>query len=257
MNNHCVILTCTVKPKAEVAIARRDPDIRLNDYVEAIIKWHRLSTKLRFRILVIENSNSLETVKENLPKYIRDDVDFHQSSPDVNSGKEGISAGEFLMMKDSISVMEEMKGIDFCWKVTGRLFVTNFRKISNSQKSQMKVNRFYNPRHIIDTRFFGIAFPLYSQVFSQEINFATKIHPQSNLSLESRTFSTMEDFLTRVCHELEANGNLVQSFNQIPVFEGFSASTGKKLDSFNVKVRIKIANSIRKLAIKLIAGSLP
>jgi len=246
-----------VKPKAEVAVTRRDPDIRLNDYVEAIIKWHGLSTKLNFRILVIENSNSLDRVKEKLPKHIRDSVVFHQSSPDVSSGKEGISAGEFLMMKDSISVIEAMKGIDFCWKVTGRLFVTNFLKISKSQNSQMKVNRFYSPRHIIDTRYFGISFPLYSQVFSQEINFTTKNEPRSSLSLESRTFSTMEDFLTRVCHELEANGNWVQSFNQIPAFEGFSASTGKKLDNFNAKVRIKIANWIRALAIKLIAGSLP
>jgi len=257
MNNHCVVLTCTVKPKAEVAVTRRDPEIRLNDYVEAIIKWHGLSTKLNFRILVIENSNSLERVKERLPKNIRDSVVFHQSSPDVNSGKEGISAGEFLMLKDSISVIEAMKGIDFCWKVTGRLFVTNFRKISKSQNSQMKVNRFYSPRHIIDTRFFGISFPLYSRVFSQEINFTTRKEPQSSLSLETQTFSTMEDFLTRVCHELEANGNWVQSLNQIPAFEGFSASTGKKLDNFNAKVRIKIANSIRGIAIKLIAGSVP
>ncbi len=257
MNNHCVVLTCTVKPKGNVAVVRNNPELRLNDYVNAIRKWHKLSTKFKFRILVLENSDSIEEIKSELPTSILESVTFYQSRNDVDSEMKGISAGEFLMLKESISVVKEMRGIDFCWKVTGRLFVTNFGRISRDGQAEMKVNRFYKPRHITDTRFFGISFPMYSQVFSQDIEFSNMNEPQSTLSLESRIFPTMEDFLTRICLELESMGRSIQSFSQIPIFEGVSASTGKKLDNWNTKVKLKVANSIRNLAVKMISGSLP
>jgi len=257
MNNHCVVLTCTVKPRPNVAVARNDAEVRLGDYIKAITKWHKLTARLNFKILVIENSNSIEIIKKGLPLQIVESVTFHQSFMDVDSEKKGISAGEYLMLKESIAVIEDIGGIDFCWKVTGRLFVSNFGKLSKSRTSEMKVNRFHKPRHITDTRFFGISFPMYSQIFAQDIEFSRAIDPQSIFPLESKIFLTMEDFLSRICLELESTGHSVQSLNQIPIFEGVSASSGKKLDNWNTKVKIKLANSIRTLAIKMIAGSLP
>jgi hypothetical protein len=252
-----VVLTCTVKPHTDIAVARINPEIRLNDYVESITKWHALSTKLNFRMLVLENSNSIEMLKMRLPESILNGVTFHQCPTDSESRKKGISSGEFIMLRESMSVLKEMGGIEFCWKVTGRLFVNNFAKLTKSAKREMWVNRFYKPRHITDTRFFGIPFTMYSEVFSKDIDFAPTKYSDETFVLGSREFPTMEDFLTRICLELEIIGWEVQSFYQIPIFEGVSASTGKKLDRWDVKTRLKIANMFRKLAVKMISGSLP
>ena len=257
MYNHCVVLTCTVNPHINVAVTRNNPEVRLKDYVEAIIKWHKLSIKLNFRILVLENSDSIEILKKGLPDTILKSVHFHQSLTDTASRNLGISAGEFRMIEDSIPILEEMKDIEFCWKVTGRLFVSNFTQITKGSSHEMWVNRFYKPRHIIDTRFFGIPFAMFSQVFSQNVEFSSTNVSRAILSLESRVFPTMEDFLTRICLELESVGWSVQSFKQIPIFEGVSASTGKKLDNWSTKIKLKVANLVRKLAVKMISGSLP
>jgi len=257
MHNHCVVLTCTVNPHTDVAVVRNNPEIRLNDYVESITKWHALSKKLNFRVLVVENSASIDILKMRLPESILNSVSFHQCLPDSDSEKKGISSGEYVMLRESIPVLKEIGGIEFCWKVTGRLFVNNFAKLAKSAKREVWVNRFYKPRHITDTRFFGIPLTMYSEVFSKDIDFAPSKYSGETLVLESREFPTMEDFLTRICLELEIIGWKVQSFYQIPIFEGVSASTGKKLDHWGVKIRLKIANAFRKLAVKLISGSLP
>ncbi len=257
MNNHCVVLTCTVNPDEKVPVVRNNPEIRLNDYVDSIIKWHRLSMKLKFQMLVIENSDSIEILRMKLPESIKQSVTFHQSLPDYDSKTKGISAGEYRMLKDSISVVEKMPGIDFCWKVTGRLFVSNFAQNTKQANSEIWVNRFYKPRHITDSRFFGAPFSIFSQVFSSDINFESSEISRGTLSLTKNSFPTMEDFLTRVCLELECLGWPVRSFNQIPIFEGVSASTGKRLDAWSTKKRLQAANLVRKLAIKMISGSLP
>lgn len=257
MHNHCVVLTCTVNPHSDVAVARIDPEVRLKDYITSIKKWHTLSSKLNFKILVLENSNSIQLLKSALPVSVVKDISFHQCEADSDSRKKGISSGEFAMLKESIAILNKMESIDFCWKVTGRLFVNNFAKLTKPVGNEMWVNRFYNPRHITDTRFFGIPFTMYSEVFSKNIDFALSKDLRRSLSLDNNDFQTMEDFLTRICLELEAIGWRVQSFSQIPIFEGVSASTGKKLDNWDTKIRIKLANAVRKIAVKMISGSLP
>lgn len=257
MHNHCVVLTCTVNPHSDVAVARIDPEVRLNDYITSIAKWHTLSSKLNFNILVLENSNSIELLKSGLPSSVVKDISFHQSEADLDSRKNGISSGEFAMLNESIAILNKMEDIEYCWKVTGRLFVNNFAKLTKPAGNEMWVNRFYKPRHIIDTRFFGIPLTMYSEVFSKNVNFALSKDFRKSLSLKSDEFQTMEDFLTRICFELEAIGWRVQSFSQIPIFEGVSASTGKKLDNWDTKIQIKLANAVRKIAVKMISGSLP
>jgi len=257
MRNHCVVLTCTVNPHADVAVARIDSEIRLNDYITSITKWHTLSSKLNFKILVLENSKSIELLKSGLPASVVKDISFHQCEPDSDSRKKGISSGEFAMLNESIAILNKMEGIEFCWKVTGRLFVNNFARVTKSASTEMWVNRFYKPRHITDTRFFGIPLTMFSEVFSKQIDFAPSKVARRTLTLDNHEFPTMEDFLTRVCLELETLGWRVQSFYQIPIFEGVSASTGKKLDHWDTKIRIRLANVVRKIAVKMISGSLP
>lgn len=257
MHKHCVVLTCTVNPHSDVAVARFEPEVRLNDYITSITKWHTLSIKLNFQVLVLENSNSIELLKSGLPASVVKDIFFHQCEADSDSGKNGISSGEFAMLKESIAILNKMEDIEFCWKVTGRLFVNNFAKLTKPAGNEMWVNRFYKPRHITDTRFFGIPLTMYSEVFSKNINFAHSKDSSRSLILQTDNFQTMEDFLTRISLEIEAIGWRAESFYQIPIFEGVSASTGKKLDNWDTKIRIKLANAVRKIAVKMISGSLP
>lgn len=257
MNNHCVILTCTVKPKKSVSVLRNDPSERLKDYVEAINKWYQLLENLKIKILVLENSGSMKLLMSQLPEHVCNNVMFHQCSMDQISAGTGISSGEFQMLKESMKLLQKDKQIDYCWKVTGRLFVSNFEKIANPNENEILVNRFYKPRHIVDSRFFGMPTDTFSKVFSQRVKFNENDSLTGNLKLSNYIFPTMEDFLTQISITLERKGFTVKSFDKIPVFEGFSASTGKRLDTWKSNCKIKIANSFRKYGIKIISGSLP
>ena len=72
-----------------------------------------------------------------------------------------------------------------------------------------------------------------------------------------KNFRSMEHYLTYRAFQLEDMGLRVTSFPVAPLYIGHSASTGKKLNSTNVKFKICVANLFRKIGIKLISGYTP
>ena len=167
MENQLVILTCTVRTKMTTGMKRFEEDIRREDYVKAIRAWSKLSEKLGFRILVAENSNSLESLKSNLVSINNSKLEFVQTQEDQISHIEGNSAGEFKILKEILDMGLIPEYIDMVWKVTGRLYVRNFQEIVPPNKPDFVVNRFYSPRHLIDTRVIGLSKKSYqTEVYS-------------------------------------------------------------------------------------------
>jgi hypothetical protein len=258
LSNHLVILTCTLETQMTTQMKRSNFQTRLEDYVNSISKWANLAEKEGFRILVIENSNRLEILKRYLPALENFNIIFKQAPLDEASHLKGNSAGEFLMLRSLVAGNELPQNIDVVWKITGRLYVSNFARIAKSCGENFTVNRLYSDKHIIDTRCIGFSKNTFEMIFGS--NFEFEISPRS---IESFTdyawtrFSSLEGLVTRIVLELENSGLSAKSMSRIPIFQGISATSNKVIDNRLSVTKKRIANSIRPLVIKLLAGSVP
>lgn len=234
-----------------------DSEIRLKDYIRAITLWVEHTSKTNTQIWILENTNSLDILKSECSKRDIDNsrIKYFSTPLDTKSQTNGKSAGEFEMLK---SVSRKIMEGDFesVTKVTGRLYVSNFRScLYFSSKVDFACGRFYSPSHIVDSRFFSLTPEVFELIFNKEIEFSTGMEKSALMNLE--TFLSMEHYLTYRAFQLESMGYRVSSFPSVPLYIGQSASTGKKLNLFKVNLKIRIANSFRKIAIKFISGYTP
>ena len=230
--------------------------MRLNDYEESIKKWIDVAKTTNSRILILENSGNMELLEERLKPFLNEHIYFFENSADVTSDKQGISGGEFAMLREALPFILDIPGIEYCWKVTGRLFVENYKQISKVRINQVNVNRFYKPFHVLDSRFIGFPKEIFCEIFSQEPEFRTKKFNQ-HIGINMANFSSLEEYLTISLTNLECVGLQVVSMRKIPIFSGSSASTNKKLHSSTLFLKLKFLNFIRPIAVKLMGGSSP
>lgn len=254
-NRNLVILTCTVKTKMTEGMKRSDVGIRLDDYTKAIIKWSKLSKKLGFRILVVENSNSISELQSKLSFLGNPNLEFVQLKEDLRSHFEGNSAGEYQMLREILDRGIIPDDIDSIWKVTGRLYVSNFNNLISSDSSDLIVNRFYNPAHLVDTRIIRFSQKSFQKIFSADSRFV--VDKNSNNHGNQGIYSSLEHLLTLEALHLELQGGRVDGMRKVPIFKGYSATSNKLIDGFLSSKKKQFANFVRPMIIKFLAGSIP
>ena len=258
LSNHLVILTCTLETQMTTQMKRSNFQTRLEDYVISISKWVNLAATEGFSILVIENSNRMKILKQNLPDLENINIHFIEAPLDEASHLKGNSAGEFLMLHSMVVGNEMPENIDVVWKITGRLYVSNFAKIAKSCGVNFTVNRLYSDKHVIDTRCIGFSKHTFEMIFGSYFEF--EISPRTIESFKDYAwthFSSLEGMVSRLVLEFENSGLGAKSMSQIPIFQGISATSNKVIDKRLSVTKKRIANSIRPLVIKLLAGSVP
>jgi hypothetical protein len=256
--NHLILLTCTVAPNPATKVKRIDPGIRLEDYVESILSWAKLSEKLHFKIAVLENSNSVELIRSRIPERVRDTIDFFQLSEDLDVSNRGISYGEFKLLKEFADGNKDIFSYEYLWKVTGRLYVPNFRSLIPKESFDLVLNRFFSPRHLVDTRIIGFSSTTLLHLTQMNPDFYQSTSEDAfEIIRNSIKFASLEDFLTSFAHRCEMVGKKVIGMRKIPIFRGSSASSNKRLDKKVVQVGIRIGNLLRPVAIKTLRGSAP
>ena len=255
MQNHLIILTCTVKTKMTEGMKRSDSEVRRNDYITAITKWSKLSKELGFGILVVENSNSIEDLRRDLLWLNNPNLKFAQLREDMRSHNEGNSAGEYQMLKEVVELGIIPSEIEVIWKATGRLFVRNFNQILPTDSPDFIVNRFYNPKHIIDTRIIGFSQNKFETLFSSNPRFIsdTTLIPSG----DDQTYSSLEHLVTLNALQSEFRGEIVRSMKKVPIFSGHSGTLNKVIDGAGSYLKKQLANSIRPIILKLLVGSTP
>ncbi len=256
MSGQLIILTCNVQPAKGVDVIRNNESVRLKDYVESINKWIKLVRSEEGKILVLENSGNLDKLKASLKTVRYEHLYFFETPKDCTSTNQGISAGEFAMLHDALPYVLSIQDIEYCWKVTGRLFVENFFQISGGNTNQVTVNRFYKPFHLVDSRFIGFPKEVFQDLVSKKPEFRKKDDRQQ-ITFKPGTFSSLEEYLTIYLTEKECLGLQVAAMKKIPIFSGTSASTDKKLNSASLFLKLKFANLIRPITLKLLGGSSP
>lgn len=252
-----LILTCSVTPQTQPDLKVSSPDIRLMDYVAALTLWTQSTKGSDTEIWVLENTNSISALRSAFLETQRDSprVRFIQIPFDSLSQTYGKSAGEFEMLK---MVAREIRKRNFqrITKVTGRLFVKNFKRcLALSPSFDLACGRFYSPSHILDSRFFCVKPEVYEMIFNREVNFSSRLEKLK--VFEGNTYLSMEHYLTHCAFQLESLGFSVESFSKAPLYMGQSASTGKRLNSTRVNLKIRVSNLVRKVAIKFLSGYTP
>lgn len=257
-SNHMILLTCTVAPNPGTKVKRIDPGLRLEDYVESILNWAKLSEQLQFKLAVLENSNSIQLIESRIPENVRDKINFLQFSEDMEVADRGISHGEFKLLKEFAEENNDFFGYEYLWKVTGRLYVPNFKRLIPKESFDLALNRFFSPRHLIDTRIIGFSSNAFRQLMHMRPNFYESTSEDAlEILQDSLKFASLEDLLTSFAHRCEMVGKNVRSMEKIPIYQGSSASSDKPLDNRIVQVGIRIGNLIRPTAIKMLRGSAP
>jgi hypothetical protein len=85
--------------------------------------------------------------------------------------------------------------------------------------------------------------------------FANELRPVKDPTW--KIYLSMEHFLAERVLIEEMHGSKISSFSKVPIYRGESASTGKRLDTKPVLLKLRIANVFRGVVIKLLAGSTP
>lgn len=258
LSNHLILLTCTVAPNPGTKVKRIDSGLRLEDYLDSILNWAHLSEQLQFKLAVLENSNSIQLIKNRIPENLREKISFFQFSEDLEVANLGISHGEFKLLKEFAEENSDFFEYEYVWKVTGRLYVPNFRSLVPKESFDLVLNRFFYPRHLVDTRIIGFSSSAFWHLTQMNPNFYESTNDDAlEILQESLKFASLEDLLTSFAHRCEMVGKSVKSMEKIPIYKGSSASSDKRLDNRIVQVGIRIGNLLRPITIKMLRGSAP
>jgi hypothetical protein len=117
----------------------------------------------------------------------------------------------------------------------------------------MRANTFFSPHHCCDSRFFGMRNKVFLKFARAKPRYGQNGNFDEYQEIEAY-FNAMEYFLAHFLLAEESMGFSYRSLNQIPIYRGVSASTGKSLDNFSVLIKIRVANSVRKILRKGLLG---
>jgi hypothetical protein len=237
-----IILTATVKPM--VNVVRASPEIRLNDYLTALILWWKEFESLPVDILFCENSvYDLKLLREWVELNSKDNrIRILQFNGDESLVKDfGKGAGE-AEIYDECFRSNLISGYDYVLKSTGRLFVNNAKELLDQMidKGSDWAISFRSPLDLVDTRFFIIRSNLYKTYL---LGLGKEVNDSQGAYIEHA-------MLRRVCQAM-ADGLKWSQFGALPKYAGVGGTDGKHHHSLLGSLRYFVKNSIHKVGIKL------
>jgi len=254
---HLIIMTATVVPQVEQGLIRKEPNLRLLDYLKSIKNIVKQIKDCNADILVVENSESLNLIRNGLIERQVDSkrISFLPCPIDESSSVFGISSGEHGMLRE-VKKRFDLNGYDVIWKLTGRLGVDNLKSILNNSAGDLRANSFFQQHHSVDSRFFGMSRALFIKFVEITPQYSER-SPTNFGEMYSSHFKSVEYFLACFALKVETEGFTFKSLPYLPVYRGASGSTGKSLDSFRTRVIIICLNKLRKSLIKGLLGVNP
>ena len=244
-----IVLTCTINPQIETLVKRSSPKERLRDYKISIDKWASLSYEVSMDLLVVENSGYLPELKRQFSSTNQKNIMFHSAAIPNVSVDEGISKGEFLMLRESL--VDKLDIYQFIWKCSGRNFPINSNRLFRTKEADLIVERFTTPYLSSDSRFFGMSSDLWREFVREQPNFS-----RSNSKNTVENFNSMEHLLTRFTIDQGFRNKSVTGFLEIPIFIEKSGSLNKQIMSTKRIIALKILNRFRQLLAKISLGYL-
>ena len=172
-----IVMTATVTPAAGIGNSVRvDPQVRLDEYLQALRYYAALPNELVAGILFLENSGcsfeAFERVKQELGAG--KDIRFLSTSSDYPAEK-GKGYGEFFMLDQGIAHLRALglAGDTTVWKVTGRLIVKNMAEVLRAAPKSFDlyadfrhlplIGKKLGGNHWLETRLFAVSLDGYDR----------------------------------------------------------------------------------------------
>lgn len=196
-----LLLTATIRPHPDVPfLTRRDPQVRLADYREALQVYVRLPDTVVDRIVFVDNSGSdlaaLGAVvdAEGRAKHV-ELLSFAGRDYPVEQGR---SVGETYLIEDALArsrILSRLGDDDMFWKVTGRLQIQNLdRLVSSTPACDLYIDFRRYRMHWVDTRVFAATRRGFRAAFLSRIELLRHdLLPPGVVAPEQRLFGELDD----------------------------------------------------------------
>jgi len=214
--SYCILLTGTIKPSIVYALKRTSPIDRENDYYNAIKNW----MKFKIPIVFCENSNFDSHKIRGLAGPDFEFIHYEESEDLTTKGK---GFGEARIMNYAFQHSHLINQSDYIIKITGRLFISNFKpiiKIAGSLDFDIMAP-LENKLKWTDSRLFIFKKDFFNQYFLKYID---KINDSTGFCFERALACSI--------HELLADNKKWEMLPFYPRFKGFSGTYNEKYSVF-------------------------
>ncbi len=240
MKRNAILLTGTINPKVffqeKTSVYLIDEAVRLKQYEERINQY---ILKTDFDdIIFIENSGypfDFESYQKIAKKKSKR-FEFISMKPNMDKVRElGKSYGEAELIDYAMKNSQLIKEHDIVYKITGRIFIRNWRKILRTKYNGKNEFISINKADWCKTDFFKV----YKNDYLQCIyGIGQKCNEKEGIDLEKAYY-----------HQLKKSKIEVTSFKVYPRLEGIFGTTGQRYDKpiwkiiiFNLLIKFKYFN---------------
>ena len=229
-------MTATITPSAKMPhLTRANPEIRLQDYYQALKFYLEIPSHYIDRIVFLENSDTdLDRFRQLASNYPNKQVEFISVSSNY-AVERGKGYGEFRMLDQGLEQCSSIAPDDVFWKVTGRLKVSNLQQlIETSPKNYLLYCDMRNVPIIgeklggnqwMELRVFSCTLSAYDRFLRGEYHKVT----DSSVSIEKVLFQT---FKSKLKDDL-----IVPRFTRQPIVEGYSGFGDVSYQSTSYKLK--------------------
>ncbi|MBA8848145.1 hypothetical protein [Microcella alkalica] len=216
--NTIVLLTAAVRPRAAGPLAVSDPQERLGQYRQSLLRWSSLLEVSAAEIHVVETTGSAGLGLLSLvPQPLRSRIEVISCEVDREAERRGKGAAEFHAIEKYMGSASAPDGDTTLYKVTGRLFVRNAMEcITPLAQEEIRI-RMTLDRTFADSRFFGASSLLWRTLLA---DISSKMNDEKSMIAEVV-------LAAEVAHAAAIGDILISRFPRRPVFEGKSGSTGE------------------------------
>ncbi len=245
-----LVMTATIAPPPDaINLARKDPQVRLRDYCEALTFYLGVPSQFIDRILFLENSDSDLSAIQDLATAAAGDKQVEIISfPKGNEypPKFGKAYGEFRLLDYGLNRSSLLSGSDIIWKVTGRLRLMNIDRLIETAPPnyalycdlrQIPLGRYLYGNEWIDLRFFSFTLEGYSKFFRDRAN-----------SLRDTPNRSAEHYLYKVVEEALPSESIIPRFRVQPAVAGHSGFSNTGYKHWKYRLKNATRSVFRKIA---------
>jgi hypothetical protein len=239
-----LLLTATISPPANCPdLQRKDPQVRLADYKEALLFYLSRSNKLIDRIIFVENSDSDLTPLSDAANAFQHGkrIEFlsfeggNKFPPEYGKGY-----GEMLLLNYALETSQMLSTFDTIWKATGRLILSNIEDLIKHAPSNYEVYcdlhksyKLLSLDYFFDPRFYSFTLDGYNKYFKDHV-----------VKLPCKHIEHY--FYEVLMPDVISNQRIYPRFFQQPMIKGFTGSLNSDYFTLRKKVQRFIQDVFRR-----------
>jgi hypothetical protein len=240
-----LIMTATIRPPINCPdLVRSDPEIRSNDYSEALKYYLNIGSDYIDRIIFVDNSDSDLGIFKDVEQSVKHEktVEFI-SIPDGNKypPEYGKGYGEMMMINYVLDNAKIITKSDIFWKATGRLILLNIESLIKSAPHPYAIYsdlhnsfNYLSLDYFFDPRFYSFTMDGYNNYL--------------RYSADKLKYAHIEHYYFDILKAGVSPGKVVPRFKKQPVIKGYSAAANDSYFTFRKRTQRKIQQILRYVA---------